>query len=379
MAYGRHDLFLLDPESVHLNHGAFGACPRPVFEVYQHWQRELERNPTALLGRGTIQVELRKARDALGHYLTAPADHLVYTPNPTTALNAVLRSLRLGPGDEILTSDQEYGALERAWSFVEAKTGARLVRHATDLPFDPQAWTESFLAAIGPRTRVIYLSHLASPTALILPLAGVVREAKARGLLAIVDGAHAPGHIPVDLSALGADIYSGACHKWLCAPKGSAFLYAAAEAQRWIEPLVVGWGWGPAPLAGLGDTDYVRWHEWTGTRDLAAYLATPAAISFGRDYVQPEARAACHRLALEAAHQLGSGQLAINPDRAFGQMIAIPLEPRDAGAVRAALDRERIVAPIVAWRGRHYVRVSIHIYNDGGDIERLRRVLVGDL
>ncbi len=379
MAYGRRDLFLLEPEVAYLNHGAFGACPRPVFAVYQGWQRELERNPTAMLGGGRIQAELRGAREALGAFVNAPPECLVYTPNPTTALNAVLRSLQLAPGDEILASDQEYGALERAWAFVEAKTGARVVRQATTVPFDPRAWTDAMVGAIGPRTRVVYLSHLASPTALILPVADVVRTARARGVLTVIDGAHVPGHLELDLAALGADVYAGACHKWLCAPKGSSFLYASAEAQRWIEPLVVGWGWGPSALPGLGETDFIRGHEWTGTRDLAAYLATPAAIAFLAEHLTPAARAACHALALDVARQLGGQGLAHDPDQAHGQMIAIALGDRDPDQVRTALAQARVIAPVVHWRGQHFVRVSIQLYNDAADVDRLLAALRGTL
>ena len=262
--------FLLDPDIHFLNHGSFGACPRPVFEAYQRWQAELERQPVEFLGRRATDL-LAASRAALAAYLGADTDDLVYFPNPTTAINMVARNvarlaaednregspLRLRPGDEILTTDHEYGALDRTWRYICEQIGVRYVRRPIHLPVTTHAdFVERFWAGVTERTRIIFISHITSPTALIFPVAEICRRARAAGILTIVDGAHAPGQLPLNLTELGADIYTGACHKWLCAPKGAAFLYVRPEVQPWLEPLVVSWGWeaerpGPSPFRRL--------------------------------------------------------------------------------------------------------------------------------
>jgi len=204
--------FLLDPDVVFLNHGSFGACPRTVFEVYQNWQLELERQPVAFLGRRAIGL-LAEARARLGAYLGCEADSLVYFPNPTTALNMVARSLALQAGDEILTTDHDYGALDRTWRFICKKSGARYIRRAVPLPVGSQdEFVENFWLGVTPQTRVIFISHITSPTALIFPVTQICRRAREAGILTIVDGAHAPGQIPLSLETIGADLYAGACH-----------------------------------------------------------------------------------------------------------------------------------------------------------------------
>src|SRR5579884_1523084 len=244
------DRFLLDPDVIFLNHGSFGACPRPVFDVYQQWQRELERQPVAFIGRRKKEL-LAEARARLGEYVNADPGSLVYVPNATSGLNIVARSLALEPGDEILTTDHEYGALNMTWQRVCAKSGATYIQHPLPLPVgSPEDVVESFWSAVTPRTRVVFLSHVTSPTALILPVAEIVCRARAAGILTIIDGAHAPGHVPLDLTALGADVYAGNCHKWLCSAKGAGFLYVRPEHQDWVESLIVSWGW-------LGDHTFV--------------------------------------------------------------------------------------------------------------------------
>jgi len=229
--------FLLDPDVVYLNHGGYGACPVEVFEEYQRWQRELERQPTDFFlrkhnrwfwdaaGSGFID----EARASLAAFVGARAEDLVFVPNATAGLNAVIRSLRIRPEEEILTTKHEYGAVERTLSFIRAN-----VVHC-----EPEA----LVANIGVRTRAVIVSHITSPTALRLPVEKICAATRRAGVLSIVDGAHAPGQIPVDLETLEADVYAGNCHKWLCAPKGSGFLWARPEHQEWIEPLVVSWGY----------------------------------------------------------------------------------------------------------------------------------------
>jgi isopenicillin-N epimerase len=224
--------YLLDPEITFLNHGSFGACPQPVFETYQKWQRELEANPVIFLGR-RINDLLAEARGHFSRYLGTDKDNIVFVPNATYGLNIVARSLKLQPGDEILSSNHEYGAVDRTWRFNCAKWGAKLVNHPIPLPIEsPEAFVEQLWSGVTERTRVIALSHITSPTALIFPIEDVCRRARAAGILTVIDGAHAPGQIDLDMEAIGADFYSGNAHKWLCSLLTKiAFLTHSARAQ----------------------------------------------------------------------------------------------------------------------------------------------------
>ncbi len=363
------DLFLLRPDVVFLNHGSFGACPRPVFDAYQQWQRELERQPVDFLGRRFADL-MGEARAVLAGYVGADADDLVYLPNATTGLNIVARSLPLETGDEVVTTDQEYGAAERTWRFVCERRGAKLVQVRLPVPVEsPEQIVETLWAQVTSRTRVLFFSHLTSPTALILPAADLVRRARGAGIITVVDGAHAAGQIPLDLTALGADFYAASCHKWMCAPKGSGFLWARRETQPLLHPLVVSWGWREG---------FIKEQQWQGTRDPAAYLATPAAIEFLRSPAWRDVPQRCHALAAEArAALLESGGLpALSPDgdRWYAQMVSAPLPLTDGdGAQRRLREEFRVEVPIVAWRERQLLRVSVQGYNTQADIEALRR------
>lgn len=370
---GLAEQFLLRPGMAFLNHGSFGACPRPVFDVYQGWQRELEAQPVEFLGR-RIPGLLADARAALGAYVGAPADDLAFVPNATHGVNIVARSLSLGPGDEVLATDHEYGAVDRTWRFVCGKVGAQYVNQPIALPLrDPAEVVEQLWAGVTPRTRVIVVSHISSPTALIFPVAEICARARAAGIITVIDGAHAPGQIDLDMRQIGADFYTGNCHKWLCAPKGAGFLYARPEMQDQLEPLVVSWGY---EAISPGRSRFVDYFGWTGTSDPAAYLSVPAAIAFQREHTWPAVRAACHRLLLEASQRLTelTGLEPISPDTAdwWVQLRALPLPPCDMHEVKARLwDEFQVEVPIVEWGGRQFVRVSVQAYNGPADIDRL--------
>jgi isopenicillin-N epimerase len=380
------DLFLLRPDVVFLNHGSFGARPRSVFEEYQRWQRELELQPVEFLGR-RFAVEMRGAREKLAAYLGAQADDLVFVPNATTGLNVVARSLRLEPGDEVLTSSHEYGALDSTWRFVCSARGASYINRPVQLPVtSPDEVVEAVWAGVTARTRVVFLSHITSPTALTFPVAELVRRARDAGIMSVIDGAHVPGQRPLALDELGADFYSGNLHKWLCAPPGSAFLHARREVQHLLKPLVVSWGWNRteqlAGAAGPGDdrrragARFVDEQEWQGTRDPSAYLAVPEAIRFQAEHDWPQVRAQCHDLLLEARRQIGelTGLPPICPVSTewFSQMAAFPLARCDAATLKRRLyDEYRVEVPIVDWNGRQMVRVSIQGYNTREDVDAL--------
>ena len=366
--------FLLDPEVVFLNHGSFGACPRPVFEVYQAWQRELERQPVSFLQREFPGL-MAQARSRLAGYVGAAADDLVYVPNATTGVNVVARSLGLGPGDEVVTTDHEYGACDRTWRFLCAKRGAAYRRVALPLPVtSADEVVERVWSAVGPRTRVLFISQITSPTALTLPVAPLVARAREAGVLTLVDGAHVPGQLPLDVEALGADFYTGNCHKWLCAPKGAGFLHARREVQGLLEPLVVSWGWEPEVP---GPSRFVDEQEWTGTRDVAAYLSVPAAIDYEAARAWPEVQARCRALARRARAGLvalpGIGPVASDDESWTAQMAAVVLPAgTDVEALKARLyDDHRVEVPTLMWEGRPMLRVSVQGYNSYEDVDAL--------
>ena len=333
--------FLLDPRVTFLNHGSFGACPLPVFARYQELQRELERNPVEFLARRFDELSAG-ARAALAAFVGARPDDLVFVPNATAGLNAAIRSLRLEPGDEVLTTRHEYGAVTRTWEFM----GANLV----------YAEPDDIADAIGPQTRAVSVSHITSPTALVLPVAEICAAARAAGVLAIVDGAHVPGQLPLDLEALGADVYAGNCHKWLCAPKGAGFLWARPEHQRWIEPLVISWGYGD-------DRTFADRHGWQGTRDPAAALTIPAAIEAHGDLDLER----CRRLAASFHDRLPPCGPTPAPQMWATEVATdAPLELQ-----RRLFDEHAIEVVVREWEGRSLLRVSIAPYNDEADVERL--------
>jgi isopenicillin-N epimerase len=352
----RH-LFLLDPDVIYLNHGSFGACPRPVFDVYQEWQRELEREPVQLLGR-RLEAELARVRALLGAYVGAPADDLVLLPNATAGLNAVLRSLRLAPDDEILTTEHEYGAVGLLLDFVSERTGARLVRR-------PGEGANAIWSGATERTRVLVVSHVTSPTALLLPVEELCALAQEAGVLSVVDGAHGPGQVPLDLQRLGADFYAGNCHKWLCAPKGAGFLYVPPERQELLDPPVAGWG--------LRESDFALRHGSQGTRDPAAHLSIPAAIEFVCEHAQGSR---CRELLQEGSRQLAAAGFEPFAPQQPLQMACFRLPQCDPEEVELRLLEEfRIEAPVRDWNGQVLIRVSVAPYNTARDFEQLEAAL----
>ncbi|HET6658059.1 MAG TPA: aminotransferase class V-fold PLP-dependent enzyme [Gaiellaceae bacterium] len=283
----------------------------------------------------------------LAAFLGARGDDLVFVPNATSGLNAVIRSLELGPEDEILTTAHEYGAIARTWEYA----GARLV------VCEP----EELAGRIGPATRAVSVSHVTSPTALVLPIEEICAAAREHGALAIVDGAHAPGQVPVDLEKLGADVYAGNCHKWLCAPTGAGFLWARPELQAEIDPLVISWGY-------REDAAFGERHGWQGTRDPAAYLAVPKAIEVHATFDHAAQRA----LADEAERRLAELGLPRLGGEPAPYMRAVELPPCDPSQIwRRMYEEFRVEVPVYEWAGHRLLRVSIGPYNDAGDIERL--------
>jgi isopenicillin-N epimerase len=373
------DQFQIRPDLTFLNHGSFGACPRPVFEIYQEWQRRLEADPIEFLGR-RIDELLQTAREALAPYLGTRAEHIVFVKNATFGTNIVARSLMqlLKPGDEVLATDHEYGAADRTWRFLCAQHGITYRNQPIPVPLaSAEEMIEQLWQGVTPRTRIIFISHITSPTALIFPVERICQRAREAGIITVIDGAHAPGHVPLSLDALGVDFYTGNCHKWLCAPKGSAFLYARPERQALLQPLIVSWGWESRTPS---DSPFQDVFGWAGTEDPAAYLSVPAAIAFQQEHNWDAVRQACHELVSEARRRittlLGSTPLCSDDSRWWGQMCAIPLpDCTDPMLQQRLRDEWKIEIPISGWNQHCLLRISLQGYNSPADIERLYTAL----
>lgn len=373
------EYFLLDPDVVFLNHGSFGATPKPVLEAYQNWQLRLERQPVLFLGRELDDL-LKESRRVLGEYLNADADDLVYIPNATHGVNIIARSLDLEPGDEILTTDHEYGACDYAWDFICKKTGAKYIHRSIPLPVHSEdEIVEQIWSGVTSRTKAIYLSHITSPTALRLPVEKICQRARDAGILSIVDAAHSPGQIPVDLQALGADIAFGNCHKWMLNAKGSAFLYVRRELQNLIQPLIVSWGYNATPETTTGSR-FIDLFQWTGTKDPAAALTVPTAIQFMREHDWDEVRRECHVLLRQAIERICdlTDLLPLYPldSDFYSQMGIAPLPLSDIVALKKRLyDEYKIEVPLTQWQDRQFVRISIQGYNTQQDVDALVNAL----
>ncbi len=375
-------LFLLDPQIIFLNHGSFGACPQPVFAAYQAWQRKLELQPVQFFGRDYADYD-RQARQVLGGELSVEPDNIVYIPNATYGVNVIAHSLSDHPGsplqtgDEILTTDHEYGACNHAWEYACRKIGAKYTCQPMPLPVtSPEEIVEQFWQGVTPRTRLIYLSHITSPTALRFPVEAICQRARQAGILTVIDGAHAPGQIPLDLKLIGADFYTGNCHKWMMAPKGAAFLHARPEVQHLVEPLIVGWGWNPDPSQINGSAFHSALH-WTGTKDPAAALTVPAAIQFAHAHDWESVRQECHRLLSQAIQNLceltGLPPLYSLDSDLYRQMGIAPLPAgADLDLFRTRLYADfHIEIPVIEWNGNKFLRISVQGYNTPEDLEAL--------
>ncbi len=374
----KRDLFLLRDDVVFLNHGSFGACPRPVFEQYQLLQREIESQPLEFLDR-KLPSRLASARSDLASFLGCGADDVVFVSNATTGLNIVARSLDLNPDDEIVTTDHEYGALDRTWRFLCRKSGAKYIRQPLTLPITTSdKIVEEVWAGVTDRTRVLFLSHITSPTALRLPVEELVRRARKAGILTIVDGAHVPGQIELDLDQIGADFYSGNCHKWMMAPKGAAFLHARSEVQHLLEPLVVSWGW---ESRNPGPSRFLDHFEWTGTRDPSSWLTVPTAIRFMQEHDWGSEQRRCRQMIQQARERISNltGLEPICPSGQdwFFQMHSLPLPASINGPkLQESLLKEfKIEVPVIDLNGRYFLRPSAQAYNTPEDYEVLTGAL----
>ncbi|HML14467.1 MAG TPA: aminotransferase class V-fold PLP-dependent enzyme [Xanthobacteraceae bacterium] len=365
------DDWLLDPDVAFLNHGSFGATPRPVLAEQDRWRILMERHPTHFMSE-ELPPALRAAAARLAAFVGARADDLVFVENATAGCNAVLRSLRFAPGDEILVTDHGYPAVRKAAEYVVARAGACVVEAAVPFPLEDAAQVVSAVAArLGPRTRLAIFDHVTSPTAIIFPVRELTALCRAAGVPVLVDGAHAPGMLSLDVPAIGADWYTGNCHKWLMAPKGSAFLWVAPDRQADTHPLVISHGFGDGFTAEF---------DWVGTRDPSAWLAVPAAIDFHERLGGARLRERNAALAREQGTLLARAWNTERgaPDALTGSMAAVRLPLREAATAERALKlrrklfaEHRIEVPVSPFAGALWARISAHAYNRPEDYARL--------
>ena len=369
--------FLLLPERVFLNHGSFGACPKSVFESYQNFQRELELDPVEF-----IQIKFAKylseAKTALASYIICRTEDFIFTPNPTVAINTVMRSLNLSEGDEILTTNHEYGAMDRTWHFFCKKSGAKYIRQTINLPItSKEQILEEFWKGYSSKTKVIFLNQISSSTALIFPVKEICDKARQLGLITIIDGAHVPGHIDLNITNLNPDFYTGTLHKWMLAPKGSSFLYVKKEYQSQIDPLVVSWGYESlAP----SQSQFLDYHEYQGTNDHSAYLCTPKVIAFLEENNWKEKSAAAKELVRQNYKRfcdlLGSQPLAPISTEFIGQMASVPIRTTKPELLKQLLlEKYNIQVPIMQLNGNVYLRYSVNAYNTPSDLDCLFQAL----
>ncbi len=381
----------LDPSVLFLNHGSFGACPRPVLALQQGLRERMETEPVRFLGSG-LEGLLDEARASLAAFIGSDPADVVFVPNATTGVNTVLASLRFSPGDELLVTDQEYNACRNALEEAALRTGARVV--VATLPFpaaSPEESAEAILRRATPRTRLLLVDHVVSQTALVMPVAALVREMAARGVETLVDGAHGPGMLPLDLSSLGAAYYTGNCHKWLCAPKGAALLHVRRDLQPGVRPLVISHG-ANSPRADR--SRFLLEFGWTGTHDPTPYLCVAEAIRFLGSLLPggwPEVMARNRALALRGRRLLCDA-LRIEepcPESMVGSMAAVPLPdapgpkpqpPLFLDPLQVALwERHRIEVPVIYWPAfpRRVLRLSAQLYNEPAHYEKLAEAVKG--
>jgi isopenicillin-N epimerase len=381
----------LDPDVVFLNHGSFGACPRAVLQVQTEWRARLEREPVRFF-IDTLPVALEQAREACARFVGARPEDFAFVASATAGVNAVLRSLELAPGDELLVTDHAYNACQNALAYVARRSGAvvRVARVALPLA-EPSAVLEKILAEVGPRTRLALIDHVTSQTGIVFPIHEIVRALRERGVETLVDGAHAPGMLALELSRLDAAYYTGNFHKWTCAPKGAGMLVVREDRKGDLHPSVISHGYNSARARAR----FLEEFDWTGTGDPSAFLCVPEAIRYIASLVPggwDEVRARNRALAVAARRVLeGSLQVtSLAPEGMLGSLASVrvpDVRPGEATSwdhdplQRALFERHRIEVPVFAWPAppTRLLRISAQLYNTLADYTRLAHALTEEL
>lgn len=362
---------------VYLNHGSFGACPKEVFEDYQNWQRKLEDSPVQFITKTGVDA-LGKSKNALAKFINCNAEDFFITSNPTTAINTVMRSLKLNEGDEILSTDLEYGAMDYMWEFYEKLSNVKYVKQPIQLPIrSKEHFLQMFWEGYNQKTKAIFISQITSATAIIFPIKDIIDKAKSLGLITIIDGAHVPGHIELDIKAMNPDYYTGALHKWLLAPKGSTFLYVRKELQVNLNPLIISWGFGN-PKTERGQ--FLDYHEYNGTRDFSAYLTVPAQLKFRVENNWEEQIEKCKQQIIDwypkFCELMGTEPLCPVTKEFLGQMFTVIVKTEKPIALKEELfTRFKIEIPVTSFNGKFGIRLSIQPYTDKSEIEFLYNCL----
>lgn len=377
LAADLRDHWQLAPGVTFLNHGSFGATPKVISNTADDWRRRIEAEPIELLGR-RLPALLDEAKSRIGAFLGADPANLGFVTNATEGVNAVLRSLRLKPGDELLTTNHVYNAVRQSMKFAATQVGGTVREIELPLPImSSQAIAERVIGAFSTQTRLLVIDHVTSPTALVFPVEAIARACAARGIELLVDGAHAPGMVPLDLRALGdagVTFYAGNLHKWCCASKGTAFLWARPDRAKTVHPLVISHNYGQGMSEEFG---------WQGTRDYAGWLSAGAAIDFLGSFDWNAVRAHNHAVATWA-HQMLCARLQVEPISPLdgvllGSMATVrlppPLNALDAPGLcalqQSLYDEQKIEVPLFTWSEQAFLRVSCQIYNTPEDYERL--------
>lgn len=366
-------LFLLQNDITFLNFGSFGACPKEIFEAFIAWQYRLENEPVQFFTTHAGEF-VNKSRNALANYIQCDSADLVFVPNPTWAINIIAKNLKLNSTDEILSTNLEYGAMDKTWKYYCQKLGANYVQQPITLPLvSKEVFLEEFWKGYSNKTKVVFISQITSSTGLILPVKEICEEAKRRGLVTIVDGAHVPGHIDLNLSELKADFYTGACHKWMMTPKGSSFLYVRKEFQDQLDPLIISWGF---ESANPSDSRFFDYHQFNGTRDFSAYLTIPAALEFMGKYQWGQVSTQCKQLVLQMAPSLydtlGTSPLAPLTSGFYGQMCSAEVKTSKPEQLQRHLfEKYKIEIPVMRHREKCYIRYSVQGFNTSDELHYL--------
>jgi isopenicillin-N epimerase len=369
--------FLLNPSITFLNFGSFGAAVKPVFEQYQAYQLELERDPVQFITVRGLQY-LKESREALGNFIGCHADDVVYVTNPSYATNIIAKSFDLKEGDEILTTDLEYGACDKTWNYYCEKAGAKYIRQPISFPLTTKEdFVEQLFKGLSSKTKMLFISHITSSTGLRLPVEEICAKAKEYDLITFVDGAHAPGQVPVNLQTLQADIYTGACHKWMMTAKGSSFLYVKKELQGKFDPLIVSWGY---KAAFPSSSQFIDWHQGQGTRDFSAFLTIPTAINFMIENDWHNVAKQCRQLTQSNAEHfcklLNAEPLCPINNDFLVQLYSTKVKTGEPEKLKALLyDKYQIEIPVMRHDDKVFIRYSIQAFNSQNCLDKLADAL----
>jgi isopenicillin-N epimerase len=357
--------FLLSPHITFLNFGSFGACVKP--------QLEMEQEPVQFITVKGLQY-LQESRAALGQFIGCHADDVVYVTNPSYAVNIIAKSFPLQAGDEILTTDLEYGACDKTWTYYCEKAGAKYVRQPIQFPLTTkEEFVEQLFKGLTAKTKMVFISHITSSTGLRLPVEEICAKAKQHGLLTFIDGAHAPAHVPINLQTLQADIYTGACHKWMMTPKGSSFLYVKKELQAKFDPLIVSWGY---KAMFPSSSQFIDWHQGQGTRDFTPFLAIPTAIHFMMANDWHNIAKQCRQLVLanaaELSKLLNTAPICPINNEFLVQLYSAKINTTEPEKLKALLyNKYQIEVPVMRHEDKVFLRYSIQAFNTQADLDKL--------